>query len=99
MITFSVFVLLSRLIRHALTSKLLGIYRDDMQLRFKPNSASWEVLVKTAWAVDPRIALALVARFPGALSVRTQVASMVQVCLYSHFHWSSVVRTDFMILL
>lgn len=57
-----------------------------MQLRFKPNSESWGVHVKTAWAVDPRIALALVARFPGALSVRTEVASMVQVCHCSQFH-------------
>lgn len=52
--------------------------RDHMQLRFKPNSESWGVHVKTAWAVDPRIALALVARFPGALSLKTEVASMVQ---------------------
>lgn len=52
--------------------------REDMQLRFKPSSESWGVHVKTAWAVDPRIALALVARFPGALSVRTEVASLVQ---------------------
>jgi hypothetical protein len=57
-----------------------------MQLRFKPSSESWGVHVKTAWAVDPRIALALVARFPGALSVRTEVASLVQVCLYSQFY-------------
>lgn len=50
--------------------------------------------MKTAWAVDPRIALALVARFPGALSLKTEVASMVQVCLQSHFHLYNVIPTD-----
>ena len=62
-----------------------------MQLRFKPSSESWGVHVRTAWAVDPRIALALVARFPGALSVKTEVEYMVQVCHYSQFYEPIVV--------
>ena len=35
--------------------------------------------VKTAWTVDPRIALALVARFPGSAALRAEVSNLVQV--------------------
>lgn len=70
-----------------------------MQLRFKSNSESWEVHVKTAWAVDPHIALALVARFPGVHAIRTEVASMVQVFLHSYFRRFVVICTDLMVLL
>jgi phosphatidylinositol 4-kinase len=52
--------------------------RFDMVHRSKSISEPWEIHVKTAWAVDPRIALALVARFPGAHALRTEVTSMVQ---------------------
>jgi len=81
------------------TPKLFGMFRDNMQLRFKSNSESWEVHVKTAWAVDPRIALALVARFPGAHAIRTEVTSMVQVCLHSYFHRSNCIPIDLTVLL
>lgn len=60
-----------------------GIHRDDLQLRYKFGAESWGIHVRTAWAVDPRIALALVARFPGESTVRTEVAAMVQVCFFS----------------
>ncbi|KAH8969995.1 hypothetical protein BDL97_02G062700 [Sphagnum fallax] len=41
-------------------------------------SEQWGPHVKTAWSVDPQIALALVARFPSATTLKAEVASMVQ---------------------
>jgi len=35
--------------------------------------------VKTAWSVDPRIALSLVARFPGSASLKAEVSILVLV--------------------
>jgi hypothetical protein len=57
-----------------------------MQLRYKSNSERWGDHVATAWSIDPCIALALVARFPGAVSLKTEVASLVQVWLPLSFH-------------
>lgn len=39
----------------------------------------WGNFVKTAWAVDPRIALSLVARFPGSAALKAEVGNLVQV--------------------
>lgn len=38
----------------------------------------WGNFVKTAWAVDPRIALSLVARFPGSAALKAEVGNLVQ---------------------
>lgn len=45
-------------------------------------SERWGTFVKTAWSVDPRIALALVARFPGSVALKMEVSGLVQVCSY-----------------
>lgn len=57
-----------------------------MQLRYKSNSERWGDHVATAWSIDPCIALALVARFPGAVSLKTEVASVVKVRLLIPLH-------------
>lgn len=67
--------------------------------RSKSNSEPWEIHVKTAWAVDPRIALALVARFPGAHALRTEVTSMVQVGRHPHLSRKLVLTMDLVVLL
>jgi hypothetical protein len=58
--------------------------REHMATRFRPGHEQWGNHVRTAWAVDPQIALALVARFPGVASLKSEVSSMVQVgsCWY-----------------
>lgn len=57
-----------------------------MQLRYKSNSERWGDHVATAWSIDPCIALALVSRFPGAVSLKTEVASLVKVWLLHSVH-------------
>ncbi|BBM99121.1 phosphatidylinositol 4-kinase A [Marchantia polymorpha subsp. ruderalis] len=46
--------------------------------RWRVSGERWAEYVRVAWSVDPRIALALVARFPGVGILRTEVSSMVQ---------------------
>ncbi|KAH9576425.1 hypothetical protein CY35_01G160200 [Sphagnum magellanicum] len=52
--------------------------KEHMVTRFRPGHERWGNHVRTAWAVDPKIALALVARFPGVASLKSEVSSMVQ---------------------
>ncbi|CAM6044662.1 unnamed protein product [Sphagnum compactum] len=52
--------------------------KEHMVTRFRPGHERWGNHVRTAWAVDPQIALALVARFPGVASLKSEVSSMVQ---------------------
>lgn len=67
----------------AVFNAIISSFRENLQLRYRSSSERWADHIKTAWAVDPRIALALVARFPGAVSLKAEVFSMVQVCLFS----------------
>ncbi|KAL3684958.1 hypothetical protein R1sor_002980 [Riccia sorocarpa] len=46
--------------------------------RWRVSAERWAEYVKTAWSTDPRIALALVARFPGVGILRTEVSTLVQ---------------------
>ncbi|KAL2653163.1 hypothetical protein R1flu_021291 [Riccia fluitans] len=46
--------------------------------RWRVSADRWAEYVKIAWSTDPRIALALVARFPGVGILRSEVSSLVQ---------------------
>lgn len=48
--------------------------------RWRVGGDQWVEYVKTAWSTDPRIAMGLVARFPGVNMLRAEVSSLVQVC-------------------
>ncbi|KAG0598394.1 hypothetical protein M758_12G069200 [Ceratodon purpureus] len=52
----------------------------------KTVSERLEDYVKTAWSVDPRIALALVARFPGSAALKAEVSMLVQANIQDLTH-------------
>ncbi|GLJ12893.1 hypothetical protein SUGI_0199940 [Cryptomeria japonica] len=52
--------------------------RENMVSRSKISSDRWAEYVRTAFSVDPRIAICLVARFPSVSSLRAEVMSLVQ---------------------
>lgn len=55
------------------------LFRVQTVPHLQQESEQWGTHVKTAWSLDPQIALALVARFPSATTLKAEVASMVQV--------------------
>jgi len=56
------------------------MYRESSSFRStKIGSDKWVEHVRTAFSVDPRIALSLTSRFPTNSSVTTEVALLVQV--------------------
>lgn len=52
--------------------------RESPPPRLRISSDRWVEYVKTAWSVDPRIALALPTRFPAIVSLRAEVMLLVQ---------------------
>lgn len=48
--------------------------------RLKISSDKWVEFARTAFSVDPRIALSLAARFPANTSLKTEIIQLVQVC-------------------
>jgi len=57
------------------------MYRENLSFRStKIGSDKWVEHVRTAFSVDPRIALSLTSRFPTNSSVTSEVTMLVQVC-------------------
>lgn len=52
--------------------------KESSVSRSKISSERWVEYVRTSFAVDPRIAISLVARFPSLPSIRAEVSSLVQ---------------------
>ncbi|CAM6105243.1 unnamed protein product [Calypogeia fissa] len=50
----------------------------ELAPRAKVSADQWSEYAKTAWLVDPRIALSLVTRFPAIATLKTEVTSLVQ---------------------
>ncbi|KAL3700638.1 hypothetical protein R1sor_018660 [Riccia sorocarpa] len=57
------------------------LLKESSAPRFKVNSDQWIEFARTGWAVDPRIAFALVARFPTVPVLKAEVTSLVQTHL------------------
>lgn len=55
------------------------IHRESTSSRSKISSDKWIEHVRTAFAVDPRIALSLTSRFPTNSTVTAEVTQLVQV--------------------
>ena len=55
---------------------------ESTSARLKMSSERWIEFARTAFAVDPRIALSLASRFPTVSSLKAEVTQLVQV-------WSS----------
>ncbi|CAM6104386.1 unnamed protein product [Calypogeia fissa] len=53
----------------------------ELAPRARVSADQWSEYAKTAWSVDPRIALSLVARFPAIATLKTEVTSLVQVAM------------------
>ncbi|GBG80565.1 hypothetical protein CBR_g31025 [Chara braunii] len=63
--------------------------KEGAQLRFRAHGQGqerWAEWVRTAWSVDPRIAIAMVARFPGVTHIRTEVTKLVQANISKLHH-------------
>ncbi|KAL2231607.1 UNVERIFIED_CONTAM: Phosphatidylinositol 4-kinase alpha 1 [Sesamum indicum] len=50
----------------------------EQSSRLKVSSDKWVEVAKTAFSVDPRIALSMVARFPASAPLKTQITQLVQ---------------------
>lgn len=53
----------------------------EITSRLKISSDKWVDFARTAFSVDPRIALCLAARFPTNNHLKAEVTQLVQVCL------------------
>lgn len=56
------------------------ISRDSTPSRPKFSSDKWIEYARTAFSVDPRIALSLASRFSTNTSLKAEVTNLVQVC-------------------
>jgi len=54
-----------------------------MGSRPKISADKWVEYTRTAFSVDPRIALSLASRFPTNTFIKTEVTQLVQVCSFS----------------
>ncbi|XP_056844326.1 phosphatidylinositol 4-kinase alpha 1-like isoform X2 [Raphanus sativus] len=52
--------------------------KDSPYSRLKVSSGEWAELAKTAFLVDPRIAISLVSRFPANIALKSEVTQLVQ---------------------
>ncbi|KAJ0242191.1 Phosphatidylinositol 3-/4-kinase [Hirschfeldia incana] len=52
--------------------------KDSPYSRLKISSGKWSEHAKTAFLVDPRIAISLVSRFPANISLKTEVTQLIQ---------------------
>ncbi|KAL0386974.1 UNVERIFIED_CONTAM: Phosphatidylinositol 4-kinase alpha 1 [Sesamum radiatum] len=50
----------------------------DQSSRLKVSSDKWVEVARTAFSVDPRIALSMVSRFPASAPLKTQITQLVQ---------------------
>lgn len=57
------------------------MYRDSPYSRLKISSEKWTEHAKTAFSVDPRIALSVASRFPANAAVKAEVTQLVQVLI------------------
>lgn len=64
----------------------------DYTPRPKISSERWVEYARTAFSVDPRIALSLASRFPANATLKIEITLLVQVCLFSLL---MVIRTGF----
>ncbi|BBM99420.1 phosphatidylinositol 4-kinase A [Marchantia polymorpha subsp. ruderalis] len=62
------------------------LMKESSAPRIKVTADQWIEYVRTAWSVDPRIALSLVSRFPTVSPVKVEVTSMVQKHLLDLVH-------------
>lgn len=58
------------------------MYRDSPYSRLKVSSGKWTEHAKTAFLVDPRIAISLVSRFPENIALKSEVTQLVEVRFY-----------------
>ncbi|KAG5391470.1 hypothetical protein IGI04_021433 [Brassica rapa subsp. trilocularis] len=57
---------------------LIDVVQDSPYSRLKISSEKWTEHAKTAFSVDPRIALSLASRFPANAGVKSEVTQLVQ---------------------
>lgn len=58
---------------------MLESFRESTSSKLKLSAEKWTDYARTAFAVDPRIALSLAARFPTNPSLKAEVTQLVQV--------------------
>lgn len=71
--------------------------RDTTTFRGKISSDKWIDHARTAFSVDPRIALSMTLRFPANAALQSETTQLVQVC-YSLL-WLLLVQVLFVFLL
>lgn len=64
------------------TCFMLCVARDTTTFRGKISSDKWIDHVRTAFAVDPRIALSMPLRFPTNATMQSEITQLVQVCFF-----------------
>jgi hypothetical protein len=64
------------------TCLVLCVARDTTTFRGKISSDKWIDHVRTAFAVDPRIALAMPLRFPTNTTMQSEITQLVQVWFF-----------------
>jgi hypothetical protein len=61
---------------------MLSVARDTTTFRGKISSDKWIDHVRTAFAVDPRIALSMPLRFPTNATMQSEITQLVQVWFF-----------------
>jgi len=61
---------------------VLSVARDTATFRGKISSDKWIDHVRTAFAVDPRIALSMPLRFPTNATMQSEITQLVQVWFF-----------------
>lgn len=61
---------------------MLSVARDTATFRGKISSDKWIDHVRTAFAVDPRIALSMPLRFPTNATMQSEITQLVQVWFF-----------------
>ena len=70
---------------------MLCVARDTTTFRGKISSDKWIDHVRTAFAVDPRIALSMPLRFPTNATMQSEITQLVQVWFFPIATFSNII--------
>jgi len=70
---------------------MLCVARDTTTFRGKISSDKWIDHVRTAFAVDPRIALSMPLRFPTNATMQSEITQLVQVWFFPIANFSNII--------